>query len=120
MAWMTDPHAAQILRGLYPDQYAGWWKVWLRYGFVVLLAGIAAGGTLVKMRPSSPPIAPGTPEVGAAPKTTITFPSLLTADLPRMGWRNPEVETMRRLLKSSRPRTPKPDTAHHKRLPVHH
>jgi hypothetical protein len=23
MAWMTDPHAAQILRGLYPDQYAG-------------------------------------------------------------------------------------------------
>jgi hypothetical protein len=75
MAWMTDPHAAQILRGLYPDQYAGWWKIWLRYGFVVLLAGIAAGGTLLKMRPSSP-IAPGTPEVGAAPKPTITFPSL--------------------------------------------
>ena len=117
MAWMTDPHAAQILRGLYPDQYVGWWKVWLRYGFVVLLAGIAAGGTFLKMRPSSPPIAPGTPEVGAAPKTTITFPSLLMADLPRMGWRNPEVETMRRLLKS-RPRTLKPDTAHHKRLPV--
>jgi hypothetical protein len=119
MAWMTDPHAAQILRGLYPDQYAGWWKVWLRYGFVVLLAGIAAGGTLLKMRPSSTPIAPVTPEVTAALKTTITFPSLLTAELPRMGWRNPEVETMRRLLKSP-PRTPKPDTAHHKRLPVHH
>jgi hypothetical protein len=65
-----------------------------------------------------PLIAPVTPEVGAAPKTT-TFPSLLTADLPRMGWRNPEVEKMRGLLKS-RPRTPKPDTAHHKRLPVHH
>jgi hypothetical protein len=48
MAWMTDPHAAQILRGLYPDQYAGWWKIWLRYGFVVLLAGIAAGGTLLR------------------------------------------------------------------------
>jgi hypothetical protein len=118
MTWMTDPHAAQILRGLYPEQYAGWWKVWLRYGFVVLLAGIAAGGTVLKMRPSSLPIAPVTSEVGATPKTT-TFPSLLTADLPRMGWRNPEVEKMRGLLKS-RPRTPKPDTAHHKRLPVHH
>jgi hypothetical protein len=118
MTWMTDPHAEQILRGLYPEQYAGWWTVWLRYGFVVLLAGIAAGGTFLKMRPSSPPISPTTSEVGAAPKTT-TFPSLLTADLPRMGWRNPEVEKMRGLLKS-RPRTPKPDTAHHKRLPVHH
>jgi hypothetical protein len=104
--------------GLYPEQYAGWWRVWLRYGFVVLLAGIAAGGTVLKMRPSSLPIAPVTSEVGATPKTT-TFPSLLTADLPRMGWRNPEVEKMRGLLKS-RPRTPKPDTAHHKRLPVHH
>lgn len=118
MTWMTDPHAEQILRGLYPEQYAGWRKVWLRYGFVVLLAGIAAGGTFLKMQPSSPPIAPVTSEVGAAPKTT-TFPSLLTADLPRMGWRNPEVEKMRGLLKS-RPRTPKPDTAHHKRLAVHH
>jgi hypothetical protein len=118
MTWMTDPHAEQILRGLYPEQYAGWWKVGLRYGFVVLLAGIAAGGTFLKMRPSSPPIAPVTSEVDAAPKTT-TFPSLLTADLPRMGWRNPEVEKMRGLLKS-RPRTPKPDTAHRKRLPVHH
>jgi hypothetical protein len=117
MTWMTDPHAEQILRGLYPDQYAGWRKVWLRCGFVVLLAGIAAGGPLLKMRPSSPPIAPVTPEVALAP--TITFPSLLTADLPRKGWRNPEVETMRRLLKSHR-RTPKPDTAHHKRRPVHH
>ncbi len=118
MTWMTDPHAEQILRGLYPEQYARWWKVGLRYGFVVLLAGIAAGGTFLKMRPSSPPIAPVTSEVGAAPKTT-TFPSLLRADLPRMGWRNPEVEKMRRLLKS-RPRTPKPNTAHHKRLTVHH
>jgi hypothetical protein len=80
MTWMTDPHAVQILRGLYPDQYTGW-KVWRRYGFVVLLAGIAAGGSFLKMRPSSSPIAPVTPEVGAAPKTT-TFPSLLTADLP--------------------------------------
>jgi hypothetical protein len=118
MAWMTDPHAAQILRGLYPDQYAGWSKVWLRYGFVVLFAGIVASGTFLKIRPSSPPIAPVTPEVGAAPKTT-TFPSLLMADLPRMGWRNLQVETMRRLLKS-RARTPKPDAAHYKRLPVHH
>jgi hypothetical protein len=117
MTWMTDPHADQILRGLYPDQYAGWSKVWLRYGFVVLLAGIAAGGTFVKMRPASPPIAPVTPEAAATP--TITFPSLLTADLPGRGWRNPEVETMRRLLKSL-PRRSKPDTAHHKRLPVHH
>jgi hypothetical protein len=48
MAWMTDPHAAQILRGLYPDQYAGWWKVWLRYGFVVLLAGIACRRDILK------------------------------------------------------------------------
>jgi hypothetical protein len=118
MVWMTHPHADQILRGLYPEQYAGRWKVWLRYGFVMLLAGIAAGGTFLKIRPSLPPIAPVTPEVAAAPKTT-TFPSLLTADLPRKGWRNPEVEKMRRLLKS-RPRTPKPDTAHHKRLPAHH
>ena len=118
MTWMTDPAAAQILRGLYYNPDAGRWKLWLRYGFVVLLAGIAAGGSFLKMRPSSSPIAPVTPEVGAAPKTT-TFPSLLTADLPRMGWRNPEVEKMRGLLKS-RPRTPKPDTAHHKRLPVHH
>ena len=117
MTWMTDPHAVQILRGLYPDQYTGW-KVWRRYGFVVLLAGIATGGSFLKMRPSSSLIAPVTPEVGAAPKTR-TFPSLLTADLPRMGWRNPEVEKMRGLLKS-RPRTPKPYTAHHKRLPVHH
>jgi hypothetical protein len=118
MVWMTHPHADQILRGLYPEQYAGRWKVWLRYGFVMLLAGIAAGGTFLKIRPSLAPIAPVTPEVAAAPKTT-TFPSLLTADLPRKGWRNPEVEKMRRLLKS-RPRTPKPDTAHHKRLPAHH
>jgi hypothetical protein len=118
MTWMTDPHAAQILRGLYPEQYPGWWKVWLRYGCVVLLAGIAAGGTFLNIRPSSPPIAPATSEVGAAPKTTISFPPLLTADLPGKGWRNPEVEKMRRLLKS-RPQL-KPDTAHHKRLPVHH
>jgi hypothetical protein len=34
---------------LYPDQYAGWRKVWLRYGCVVLLAGIAACGTLLKL-----------------------------------------------------------------------
>jgi hypothetical protein len=104
MAWMTDPHAEQILRGLYPEQYGGWSKVWLRYGFVVLLAGIAAGGTFLKMRPSSPPIAAATPEVVAAPKTTISFPSLFTADLPRMGWRNPEVEKMRRLLSLARER----------------
>ena len=116
MTWMTDPHAEQILRGLYPEQYAGWWKVWLRYGFVVLLAGITAGGTFLKIRPSSLPIAPVTSEVGAALKTT-TFPSLLTADLPRMGWSNTEVEKMRRLLKS-RPRAPKPDTVQHKRLSV--
>jgi hypothetical protein len=53
MTWLTDPHAEQILRGLYPEQYPGWWKVRLRYGFVVLLAGIATGGTFLKMRPSS-------------------------------------------------------------------
>jgi hypothetical protein len=118
MVWMTDPHAAQILRGLYPDQTAGWWKVRLRYAFIVLLAGIVAGGTFLKIRPSALSIAPLNPEVGAAPKTT-TFPSLLPADLPRMGWRNPEVEKMRRLLRP-RPRPPRADTAHHKLLPVHH
>ena len=53
MAWMTDPHAEQILRGLYYDQYVSHGKVWLRYGLVVLFLGIAAGGTFLKMRPPS-------------------------------------------------------------------
>jgi hypothetical protein len=119
MAWMTDPHAEKILRGLYYDQNAGRWKVRLRYGLVVLFAGIAAGGTFLKMRPPSAPIARVTPEVTAPPKTTITFPPMLTADLPQMGWKNPAVEKARWLLKS-RPRRPKPEKVQHKRLSERH
>ena len=119
MAWLTDPHAEKILRGLYYDQNAGRCKVWLRYGLVVLFVGIAAGGTFLKMRPPSAPIARVTPEVTAPPKTTITFPPMLTADLPQMGWKNPAVEKARWLLKS-RPRTSKAEKVQHKRLSERH
>jgi hypothetical protein len=96
MSWMTDERAAkQILGGLHNNQNPGRWKFWLRYGFVVLLAGIAAGGTFLTMRSPSPPIAPVTPEVAVEPTTTIAFPSLLPADMPQGGWKNPEVEKMR-------------------------
>jgi hypothetical protein len=115
MAWMTDPHAEKILRGLYYNQNTGLRKVWLQYGLAVLFVGIAAGGTFLKMRPPSAPIARTTPEVTAPPNPTITFPSLRTADLPQMGWKNPSVEKMRWLLKS-RPRALKPGKAQHKRL----
>jgi hypothetical protein len=119
MAWMTDPHAEQILRGLYDDQNAGRWKVWLRYGLVVLLVGIAAGGTFLKLRPPSAPIAPVVTEVAVKPEKTITFPPLLTADQPQMGWRNPAVERIRWLLKP-RPHAPKPDKVRHRLLPGRH
>ena len=115
MAWMTDAHAEQILRGLYYNQYASHGKVWLRYGLVVLFLGIAAGGTFLKMRPPSAPIARVAPEVTEGPKPTISFPPLLTADLPQMGWKNPPVEKMRWLLKSHL-RAPKPEKMQHKRL----
>jgi hypothetical protein len=122
MSWMTDERAAaQILRGLYNNhnQNPGRWKIWLRYGFVVLFTGIAAGGTFLKVQPPSAPIARVTPKVAVEPETTITFPSLLPVDLPQVGWRNPEADKMRWLLKS-RPRAPKPDTVQHKRLSVRH
>jgi hypothetical protein len=119
MTWMLDAHADQILRGLYNEQDRHRWKTSLRYGLVVLLTGIAAGGTFVKLRPPSAPIAPVATEIAPKPETTITFPSLPPADLPRMGWRNPEVEKMRWLLKP-RPRKTKLDTVHKKRFAVRH
>ena len=51
MSWMTDERAAaQILRGLADDQNPDRWKIWLRYGFVLAFAGVAVGGTFLKMR----------------------------------------------------------------------
>jgi hypothetical protein len=119
MTWMLDAHADQILRGLYNEQDRHRWKTSLRYGLVVLLTGIAAGGTFLKLRPPSAPITPVATEIAPKPETTITFPSLPQADLPRMSWRNPEVEKMRRLLKP-RPPTTKLDTVNQKRLAVRH
>jgi hypothetical protein len=113
MTWMTDEHAAQIIRGLANDQNLGRWKIWLRYGFIVLVAGIAAGGTFLKMRSPSAPIARVTPAVAAEPKTTMIFAPLLPADMPQGGWRNPEAEKMRRLL-NPHPRAPKLVAVRHK------
>jgi hypothetical protein len=116
MAWMLDPSADQILRGLYKEQDRGRWKR-LRYGAVVVFAGIVAGATFLKLRPPSVPIAPVATEAATTPATT-TFPSLLAADLPQAGWRNTEAEKMRSLLKH-RPRPATLATAHHKRVAVH-
>ena len=110
MSWMTDERAAkQIQRGLYNDQNPGRWKFWLRYGFVVLLAGIATGGTFLKMRSPSAPIARVTPEVAVEPTTITTFPSLLPANMPQGGWTNPEVEKMRWHLNPKRKQGPPRD-----------
>jgi hypothetical protein len=117
MTWMIDEHAGQILRGLANDQDIGRWKIWLRYGFIVLLAGIVVGGTFLKMRSPSAPIARATPSVAGEPETTMTFAPLLPADVPQGGWRNPEAEKMRRLL-NGHPRAPKLVTAQHKRSSV--
>src|SRR5260370_2308088 len=119
MAWMLDAHAGQILRGLYKEHDRDRWKTWLRYGSVVLFAGIASGGAFVKLRPPSAPIAPVATEIAVKPGTTTTFPSLLSADLPQLGWGNPEVEKMRRLL-NPRPPAAKPRAVHHQRLAVRH
>jgi hypothetical protein len=117
MSWMTDERvAAQILRGLANNQNSGHWKIWLRYGFVVLFAGIASGGTFLKMRSPSAPTAPVTPAVAVEPATTITFTPLLPTDMPRGGWRNPEAEKMRSHL-NPRPRAPKLVTVPHKQIP---
>ena len=51
----------------------------------------------------------------AATPATTTFPSLLAADLPQAGWRNPEEEKMRSLLKH-RLQAAKRATVHHKPL----
>jgi hypothetical protein len=103
MSWMIDERAAaQILRGLANDQNPDRWKLWLRYGFVVLLVGIAAGGTYLKMRSPPAPIAQVTPAVAAEPETTMTFATLLPADMPQGGWTNPEAEKMRWLLNPKR------------------
>jgi hypothetical protein len=118
MVWMLDPHADQILRGLYKEQDRSRWKTWLRYGAVVIVVGITAGATFLKLRPSAVPIAPVATEPAAKPATTITFPSLLSADLPQAGWRNPEVEKMRSLLRQ-RPLAAKLATAHRKRSAAH-
>ena len=117
MVWMLDPHADRILRDLHEEQDRGRWKTWLRYGAVVAFAGIVAGATFLKLRPLSVPIAPVATEAATTPVMT-TFPSLLAADLPQAGWRNPEVEKMRSLLKH-RPRPAKLATARDKRLAVH-
>jgi len=114
MIWMLDPHADRILRGLHKEQDRGRWKTWLRYGAVVLFAGIVAGATFLKLRPPSGPIAPVATEAATTPATT-TFLSLLAADLPQAGWPNPEVEKMRSLLRH-RPRAAKSATVHHKPL----
>ena len=117
MVWMLDPHADQILRGLHKEQDRSRWKIWLRYGAVVVFAGIVTGTTFLKLRPPSVPIAPVATEAATTPATT-TFPSLLAADLPQAGWRNTEAEKMRSLLKH-RPRPATLATAHHKRVAVH-
>ena len=117
MVWMLDPRADQMLRGLYRAQDRSRWNTWLRYAAVVLFAGMVAGTTFLKLRPPSVPIAPVATEAATKPATTTIFPSLLTADLPQAGWRNPEVEKMRSLLKH-RPRAVKRATVHHKRSPT--
>jgi len=114
MVWMLDPHADRILRGLHKEQDRNRWKTWLRYGAVVVFAGIVAGATFLKLRPPSVPIAPIATEAATAPAMT-TFPSLLVADVPQAGWPNPEVKKMRSLLKH-RPRAAKLASAHHKPL----
>src|SRR6516162_7888931 len=111
MVWMLDPHGDQILRGLYKQQDRCRWKTWLRYGAVVVFAGIVAGATFVKLRPPSVPIAPVATEAPTEAATTITFPSLLPADPPQARWRNPEHEKMRWVLKHL-PRAAKLATVH--------
>jgi hypothetical protein len=107
MSWMTDERvAAHIVRGLANDQNPDRWKIWLRYGFVVAFAGIAVGGTYLKMRSPSAPIARVTPAVAGEPETTMTFTALLPTDLPQGGWRNPEAEKMRWLLNPKRKQGP--------------
>ena len=84
MSWMTDERAAaQILRGLADDQNPDRWKIWLRYGFVLAFAGFAVGGTFLKMRSPSGPIARVTPAVAAQPETTMTFMALLPTNMPQ-------------------------------------
>jgi hypothetical protein len=100
---MTDERAAaQILRGLANDQSSDRRKIWRRYGFILAFAGIAAGGTYLKMRSPSAPIARVTPAVAA----TMTFTALLPTDMPQGGWRNPEAEKMRWLLNPKRKQGP--------------
>jgi hypothetical protein len=107
MSWMTDERAAaQILRGLANDQNPDRWKIWLRYGFVVLFVGVATGGTYLKMRSPSAPIARTTPAVAAEPEAAMTFTALLPADMPQGGWRNPEAEKMRSHLNPQRKQGP--------------
>ena len=118
MAWMLDPHADQILRGLYKEQNRSRRKTWLRYGAVVLFAGIVTGATFLKLRPPMVPIAPVATTTGTKPVTMIIFPSLLPADLPQVGWKNPEAEKMQSILKH-RPRAAKLATVHRKRLAAH-
>jgi hypothetical protein len=107
MSWMTDERAAaQILRGLADDQNPDRWKIWLRYGFIAAFAGIAVGGTYMKMRSPSALIARVTPAVAAQPETTMTFMALLPTNMPQGGRRNPEAEKMRWLLKPQRKQGP--------------
>jgi len=115
MVWMLDPRGNQVLRGLYKEQDRSRWKTWLPYGAVVVLAGVVAGATFLKLLPPSVPIAPVATEAAATKPATTTFPSLLAADLPQAGWPNPKVEKMRWVLKH-RPRAAKLTTVHHKPL----
>ena len=115
MVWMLDPRGNQVLRGLYKEQDRSRWKTWLPYGAVVVLAGVVAGATFLKLLPPSVPIAPVATEAAATKPATTTFPSLLATDLPQAGWPNPEVEKMRWVLKH-RPRAAKLTTVHHKPL----
>src|SRR5262252_265737 len=114
MLLILPPYPALPLQDLVQEQDRGRWKTWLRYGAVVLFAGIVAGATFLKLRPPSGPIAPVATEAATTPATT-TFLSLLAVDLPQAGWPNPEVEKMRSLLRH-RPRAAKSATVHHKPL----
>jgi len=98
MAWMTDEHAAQIVRGLRNDKNPRRWKIWLLGGFFVFLAGITGGGIFLTMRPTSAPVPRDPPKLAVVPETTTTFTRLLLADMPQGGWINPEAEMMRRHL----------------------
>src|SRR5271163_246517 len=89
MTWMLDAHAGQILCGLYKQHDRDRWKTWLRYGSVVLFAGIASGGAFVKLRPPSAPIAPVATEIAVKPGTAVAGRRWCRSTSPDTPFRTP-------------------------------